>query len=195
MPSSNMRNSSSADKKTLSRKMSEDMFSSISIKSPKIDRTPSVKLFSESTSETPLSKLGRLSLNSTPRVSAASWKSTGAVSRVAFLLTCLQFGCAMYATFLFFLSPTSMPDIMTEGPEAAAWLLAHGQRSRLDFPTSTGAGSSEQQMVRRVSLELHPEPKSAVCETEEIAFEQKKSNNTRMIDIKTSLFRSVIRAT
>lgn len=159
-----MRSSSADLQKTTSRTMLEDMLS-ISIK---MDSTAANS--DAVTSTAPYSK--RMSL-------PGSWKSTGTM-RAAFVLTCLQVGCTAYAIFLlFFLSPSVMPDVT--GPDGVAdW--AH---SPLILP------SAEHQTVRRVSLELQ-EPKSAVCETEEIPFEQKKSNNTKMIEMKTSLFRSAI---
>lgn len=105
------------------------------------------------------------------------WRSGGSF-RWAMMFTCLQFGCALYATFLlFFASVTTVPDVT---------------RSDAVVPWTQGASVSKNehlQMARRVNLELE-KPKNAVCEYEEIAFQQKISNNTKMIDMKTSLFRS-----
>jgi hypothetical protein len=119
------------------------------------------------------------------------WKGTNTM-RVAFLLTILQFSFAMYATFLLYWLSPAVPDLHVD-PESANWA---NQISRIGkiFPTSYSS-----QVPNRLIMEMETtplalqtaQPKSAVCEFEEIAFEQKISNNTKMIEIKTGLFRSV----
>lgn len=90
--------------------------------------------------------------------------------RLACVLTLLQFVCAMYATFLlYWMFPSSIPDVTPD------W-------ARLNRPHP----------VERVGLELLQEPKRAVCEMEVIPFKQKRSDNSKMIEIKTGLFQEVM---
>ncbi|KAG0580596.1 hypothetical protein KC19_4G185500 [Ceratodon purpureus] len=94
--------------------------------------------------------------------------------RLACVLTVLQFGCAVYATILlYWMSPTSVPDVTSD------WAI-------LDRPHPAT------HLAERVGLELLQVPKAAVCEMEEIPFQQKKSDNPKMIEIKTGLFREVM---
>lgn len=143
------------------------------------------KLFSDGADV--IAVTGRASMNP----GRLPWKGTNTM-RVAFLLTILQFSFAMYATFLLYWLSPAVPDLHVD-PESANWA---NQISRIGkiFPTSYSS-----QVPNRLIMEMETtplalqasQPKSAVCEFEEIAFEQKISNNTKMIEIKTSLFRSV----
>lgn len=92
--------------------------------------------------------------------------------RFACLLKVLQFGCAVYATSsLYWMSP-ALPDVKPDWTRPV-WT-----------PPARLAG--------RMGLELLPEAKRAVCETEEIPFQQKKSNITKVVEIKRGLFREVV---
>lgn len=144
------------------------------------------KLFSDGADVIPVT--GRASMNPW----RLPWKGTNTM-RVAFLLTILQFSFAMYATFLLYWLSPAVPDLHVD-PESANWA---NQISRIGkiFPTSYSS-----QVPNRLIMEMETtplalqasQPKSAVCEFEEIAFEQKISNNTKMIEIKTSLFREIM---
>ncbi|KAJ7560479.1 hypothetical protein O6H91_04G131600 [Diphasiastrum complanatum] len=92
-------------------------------------------------------------------------------------LTCLQFIFAMYATFLlYFMSPTV--DMVT-GPDLS-WAAQIATQWRFFF-----GGSQNIEIVLPLS-------KESVCEFEEIDFNQKKSNDTRMIKLKTELYNEVL---
>jgi len=134
---------------------------------------------------------GRPSLSSS--TVRSSWKSIGTI-RMASLLTCLQFSFAMYGTLLLYWSSPAVPDLVMR-PDSDFWLPNIGKI----FPKSGQAGGGpNQRMVLEsgsttatamaVSAEAQ---KLAVCQKEELSFEQKKSNNTKMIEIKTGLFRCV----
>lgn len=161
---------------------SEDS-SHIIMKSPFIDTaTTPGKLFSDP-SEFPLT--GRPSL-----AGRSSWRSNGTM-RLAFLLTVLQFTFAMYATFLLYWMSPSVPDLKMQ-PDTSFWTDQFGKI----FPTTSHKGSRlvlenpGLEVQRTTVFEVRQRPKSVVCESEEIAFPQMKSNNTKMIEIKTGLFRS-----
>lgn len=111
------------------------------------------------------------------RPAARGGKGSNQAMRLAAMLTCLQFSFAIYATFLlYYMSPT-VPDLNTP--------FFFSQ-----FTTSLFGSSSRR---GRMGMEILPPPatKSMVCQAEHITFSQKKSNNTVLIDMKTSLFRSV----
>jgi hypothetical protein len=104
-------------------------------------------------------------------------KGSNQAMRLAAMLTFLQFSFAIYATFLlYYMSPT-VPDLNTP--------FFFSQ-----FTTSLFGSSSRR---GRMGMEILPPPasKSMVCQAEQITFSQKKSNNSVLIDMKTSLFRSV----
>lgn len=128
---------------------------------------------------------GRASL-STGR-SSSSWKTNGTM-RVAFVLTMLQFSFAMYATFLLYWLSPAVPDL--HGDRDTAIWTNHISKIGKIFPTSYTAQVPNRVMMESSAvLAVQGEPKSAVCVFEDIAFPQKKSNNTKMIGIKTGLFR------
>jgi len=124
-------------------------------------------------------------------LSRATWKSNGTM-RVAFLLTCLQFSFAMYATFLLYWSSPAVPDLVVK-PESDYWLPKIGKIFPQSGQTGSGGGAIQRMVLESgttAALAVPGEPtKQAVCQSEEITFEQKKSNNTNMIEIKSGLFR------
>lgn len=109
---------------------------------------------------------------------SSAWKIHSSL-RLAVLLTGLQFSFVIYATcLLYWLNP--IPDFSTS-------------TSMFDDDSSHNPLSAVTQGVvpRKGLQEVPQEPKSAVCEAENIPFDQMKSNKTQLIEKKTSLFRSV----
>lgn len=99
-----------------------------------------------------------------------------AMMRLAAILTFMQFLFAMYATFLLYYLSPSVPDLMAQ-PDAS-WA---SQIVKL-FPTRVeGSGA--------YSVNHNGLPKRVVCQSEEIDFSQKKSTNTKIVELKTTLFR------
>ncbi|KAJ7547628.1 hypothetical protein O6H91_08G095800 [Diphasiastrum complanatum] len=95
-------------------------------------------------------------------------------------LTCLQLLFAIYATFLlYFMSPSI--DLST-GSASISWASQIARQwQNLLFKTSP----TDESITPVVT-------KQGVCEFEEIGFDQKKSNDTRMIGLKTDLFREIL---
>lgn len=145
---------------------------------------------------------GRASLTTTNGGTRSSWMKSNATMRVAFVLTCLQFSFAIYATFLLYWSSPAVPDLVVK-PDVDYWLPKIGKFFPASSTTTTtqpggGTGPIIPRMVLEsgtaaVQGELLPPTKRAVCQSEQIVFEQKKSNDSNMIDIKTGLFRCVHR--
>lgn len=112
--------------------------------------------------------------------------------RMAASLTCLQFLFAMYATFLlYFMSPTvdlrANPDNSWSAQIAKQWsgLLGRYHGPMLLELANLDAAKNNTQNLRQTPQE--------VCEFVQITFEQKKSNDLRMIRIKTELYSEIVK--
>ncbi|KAH7425780.1 hypothetical protein KP509_11G070500 [Ceratopteris richardii] len=105
--------------------------------------------------------------------------------RIVASLTCLQFIFAVYATFLlYFMSPTV--DLMTEN--ANSWTSPIKQwYGFMSIPRSI----LHRNLVEHSLLMSAVTPQVA-CEYEKIEFEQKKSNDTKMLTIKKQLFDEIM---
>lgn len=114
-------------------------------------------------------------------------KSSSKNTRVVASLTCLQFGFAVYATFLlYFMSPSV--DLITDSDSSWASHIAKQWKGFMSYP-----------IHRRQLIELSKDPSflaastpDLVCEYEHIQFEQKKSNDTRMLTLKRELFNDIM---
>ena len=93
-------------------------------------------------------------------------------------LTCLQFAFAIYATFLLYVMSPNM-ELMTDSDSSWATQIAKLLSKERVHPMNLKDG-------RELLVEL---TKSTVCQREEIDFAQKKSNNTKLVDLKRSLFK------
>ncbi|KAL2609762.1 hypothetical protein R1flu_028335 [Riccia fluitans] len=117
--------------------------------------------------------------------------------QVAAGFTCLQFAFALYATFLlYFIAPPTTETLFSPGDLPAV----SGRRG------TNGNSDTEQQQKISVSSgnELprglvlgggsrdRRELMSTVCENQKIEFEQKISNDSKMIGIKTGLYKEVL---
>ncbi|KAJ7566100.1 hypothetical protein O6H91_02G087800 [Diphasiastrum complanatum] len=95
-------------------------------------------------------------------------------------LTCLQFIFAIYATFLlYFLSPSL--DLST-GSAGITWASQIARQWQNLLLTSS---SKDHPLVAMVTNDT-------VCEFEEIDFEEQKSNDTRIIGMKTDLYNEIL---
>ncbi|KAL9266705.1 hypothetical protein AKJ16_DCAP07364 [Drosera capensis] len=116
---------------------------------------------------------------------ASSPKSSNS-SRLVAALTCLQLAFAVYATFLlFYMSPIvdlrTKPDFSWTSRIASGWklLIPNGVNHLQD---ASGMGLMEQQPINM----------SEVCEHETIDFEQKKSDNVKMVTLKKELYDEIL---
>lgn len=142
-----------------------------------------------------------------------TWKGTSKNMKLAAALTCLQFTFAVYATFLlYFMSPTV--DLMT-GPDISwASQIAKQWRELVVVPHRLPNPSQEVSTLN--SLPMHslvsnstPErqrpnvkhvparddknlTRELVCEYEDIDFTQKRSNDSKTVDMKKALFQSIL---
>ncbi|KAI5079568.1 hypothetical protein GOP47_0005047 [Adiantum capillus-veneris] len=107
-------------------------------------------------------------------------------TRVVASLTCLQFSFAIYATFLlYFMSPTV--DLMTDNSASWASHIAKQWHGFMSHP------SSRRQLIDQSLLpSAGPDIPQVVCEYEHIDFQQKKSNDTKMLTIKSQLFNDIM---
>ncbi|EFJ14348.1 hypothetical protein SELMODRAFT_120665 [Selaginella moellendorffii] len=118
--------------------------------------------------------------NSNPNSSAAKTRIVKGLKLTAGL-TLLQFIFAMYATFLlYFMSPNV--DV-SHTPWTSRIAIAQ-QWKHILWPT----GSHSQGIFKNPNSPLS---KQGTCQIEDLAFPQKKSNNTRMIQLKTELFQEI----
>lgn len=107
-------------------------------------------------------------------------------ARLVTALTCLQFAFAVYATFLlYYMSPAidlrSKPDFTWATKFAKQWKQLMAQPHVVNHYQETSFG------LGPIALNT-----SEVCEQEKIDFEQKKSNDEKMIKLKTELYREVL---
>lgn len=123
-----------------------------------------------------------------------SWKSSGTM-RLGLVLTVLQFGFAVYATCLLHWMSANEPEVPVDSL-TSNWADPIGKI----FPRTSHSRSSPGRTVLENKalegqysnvMEIQQDPKSVVCQSEEITFPQKRSNNTKMIDLKTNLFRFI----
>eukprot|EP01018_Ginkgo_biloba_P031332 Gb_01245 [translate_table: standard] len=106
-------------------------------------------------------------------------------TRLVTSLTCLQFAFAIYATFLlYFMIPTV--DLKT-GPDVS-W-ATHIAKHWREFITNP---HSNQQERENLVLNAGVPSKLEACEQERIDFLQKKSNDTKMINLKRELYDEVL---
>ncbi|MCO5557146.1 hypothetical protein L7F22_010703 [Adiantum nelumboides] len=107
-------------------------------------------------------------------------------TRVVASLTCLQFSFAIYATFLlYFMSPTV--DLMTDNSASWASHIAKQWHGFMSHPTSR-----RQLIDQNLLPSTAPEMPQVICEYEHIDFQQKKSNDTKMLTIKSQLFNDIM---
>ncbi|KAH7425787.1 hypothetical protein KP509_11G071200 [Ceratopteris richardii] len=105
--------------------------------------------------------------------------------RIVVSLTCLQFLFVVYVTsLLFLLSPTVDP--ITENKDSWRSQLKQWY-GFVSFPRSMSARDQLEQTSAFSSL-----TPQAVCEYEKIEFEQKKSNDTKMLTMKRELFNEIM---
>lgn len=113
-------------------------------------------------------------------------------TRLVAVLTCLQFGFAVYATFLlYFMSPAvdlrhDKPNFPWPPRMASQWKheLSQYQHSASSLVLAEPGSSA--------ALLQQPVTPSQVCEQEKINFVQKKSNDTVMIKLKRELYDEVL---
>ncbi|GAB2275071.1 hypothetical protein Dimus_009840 [Dionaea muscipula] len=134
------------------------------------------------------------------RLKAANSSSKSNSARLVAALTCLQLVFAIYATFLlFYMSPTvdlqTKPDFSWASRIALQWkqlmipkTLNHLQDQEAAASSTTGNGM----VLVEQPLQQPPINMSEVCEHETIDFEQKKSDNVKMIKLKKELYDEVI---
>ncbi|GMG98807.1 hypothetical protein Nepgr_000647 [Nepenthes gracilis] len=118
---------------------------------------------------------------------SSAHKSTS--SRLVTALTCLQLGFAMYATLLlFYVSPAV--DLRAKPDFSRATRIAQ-QWKQLVIPHTV---SHQQEISNNPLVIVEPQPIniSDVCEHETIDFEQKKSNNAKMIKLKRELYDEIL---
>ncbi|MCO5551292.1 hypothetical protein L7F22_004791 [Adiantum nelumboides] len=107
-------------------------------------------------------------------------------TRVVASLTCLQFSFAIYATFLlYFMSPTV--DLMTDNSASWASHIAKQWHGFMSHPTSR-----RQLIDQNLLPSTGPDMPHVICEYEHIDFQQKKSNDTKMLTIKSQLFNDIM---
>ncbi|BFI43079.1 hypothetical protein MPTK2_8g14800 [Marchantia polymorpha subsp. ruderalis] len=112
---------------------------------------------------------------------------SGKSMQVAAWLTCLQFAFALYATFLlYFMSPSV--DLLNPRPDIT-WVTQFAKIANLPFRSYGGRGPASIKLEQQASPMLS---KPLVCETETITFEQKKSNDSKMIGMKSGLYNEII---
>ncbi|KAG6468723.1 uncharacterized protein LOC122034877 [Zingiber officinale] len=100
-------------------------------------------------------------------------------SRFVTTLTCLQFGFAIYATFLlYYMSPSV--DLRTRADFSWATRIAHQWKYFIVNPNNVDSSAL---------AGLNP---ADVCESERIEFEQKKSDDAVMIKLKRELYDEVL---
>lgn len=106
-------------------------------------------------------------------------------TRLVTSLTCLQFAFAIYATFLlYFMIPTV--DLKT-GPDVGwATQIAKQWRDFIRNPRPHYQELETPAIIAGIPAKLE------VCEQESIDFLQKKSNDTRMINVKRELYNEVL---
>lgn len=111
--------------------------------------------------------------------------SKGSSARLVSVLTCLQFAFAVYATFLLYYMSPSL-DLRTTPDFSWATRIAHQWKQ---FMVTPHVVSHYQQEHANNSIPITP---SQVCEHEQIDFVQKKSNDAKMIKLKTELYHQVL---
>ncbi|CAM6128710.1 unnamed protein product [Calypogeia fissa] len=115
-------------------------------------------------------------------------KWAGKSMQVAAGLTCLQFTFAVYATFLlYFMSPSV--DLTTRPDTSWASQIALQWRGLLKMPPLHPGGRAVQELSQPG---LQYFSRDAVCDFEPIEFQQKKSNNSAIIGLKTGLYREIL---
>ncbi|XP_051134463.1 uncharacterized protein LOC127253751 [Andrographis paniculata] len=115
-----------------------------------------------------------------------SSSSSSSPARLVTALTCLQFGFAVYATFLlYFMSPAI--DLRSKPDFTWATKFAHQWRQLIVAPHVVNRYQEINATVTAVAIDL-----TQVCEHEKIDFEQKKSSDAMMIKLKTELYREVL---
>ncbi|KAL8496612.1 hypothetical protein ACS0TY_020344 [Phlomoides rotata] len=113
--------------------------------------------------------------------------SKGSSTRLVSVLTCLQFAFAVYATFLlYYMSPSV--DLRAKPDFSWATRIAHQWKQFMVTPHIV----SHYQEAANSSLISPPVTPSQVCEQEKIDFVQKKSNDAKMIKLKTELYHQVL---
>ncbi|GMH07122.1 hypothetical protein Nepgr_008962 [Nepenthes gracilis] len=120
---------------------------------------------------------------------AAAHKS--APTKLVTALTCLQFAFAVYATFLlFYMSPAidlqTKPDFSWATRIAQQWkqlVIPHAVNHLQQASSNTPVLLEPQQQVINIS---------EVCEHERIDFEQKKSNDAKMVKLKRELYDEIM---
>lgn len=114
-------------------------------------------------------------------------KWAGKSMQVAAGLTCLQFTFAVYATFLlYFMSPSV--DLITRPDTSWASQIALQWRGFLKLPPI-----HPERAVQELSQPgLQYFSTDAVCEAEAIQFEQKRSNDSRILGLKTELYKEIL---
>ena len=128
--------------------------------------------------------------------------------KIVVSLTCLQFGFAVYATFLlFFMSPTL--DLITHRNISwASQVLGQwnsfiaGGGSNASLSGGTGTGTPRVQLIELGANASSSSSSSSggggggvgagYCEYETIDFVQKKSNDTKMLTLKREFFRDLV---
>ncbi|KAH7301636.1 hypothetical protein KP509_23G035300 [Ceratopteris richardii] len=117
-------------------------------------------------------------------------------TRVVASLTCLQFIFAVYATFLlYFMSPTV--DLITDSNGSWASQIAKQWHGIVSYSSSLSRRNLAEQSFlsdanrRSLFVNTNTTPEQ-VCEFEKIEFQQKKSNDTRMLNIKRQLFNDIM---
>ncbi|KAF7154394.1 hypothetical protein RHSIM_Rhsim01G0215800 [Rhododendron simsii] len=107
-------------------------------------------------------------------------------TRFVTFLTCLQFAFAVYATLLLYsMSPTV--DIRTKPDFSWAQRIAQQVKQLMVVPPNGGSPYQES----GISAVSHFTT-ADVCENEKIDFEQKKSDDAKMIKLKTELYQEVL---
>ncbi|KAI5075518.1 hypothetical protein GOP47_0009594 [Adiantum capillus-veneris] len=104
-------------------------------------------------------------------------------------LTCLQFAFAVYATFLlYFMSPGI--DVVTDSDRSSSWAshIARQWKGLVFNPTNRRqlTGYPKQGNITSSSHQ------ALACEYQSITFEQKKSNDTRVLASKRELFNEIM---
>lgn len=110
-------------------------------------------------------------------------------ARVVASLTCLQFTFAIYATFLlYFMSPNV--DLMAVDSNGS-WARHFAKRWQgfLLYPMYRRQLTENTNFLPNAAASAAPQ---VVCEYEHIEFQQKKSNDTKMLTLKSELFNDIM---
>ncbi|MCO5572767.1 hypothetical protein L7F22_026526 [Adiantum nelumboides] len=126
--------------------------------------------------------------NSIPELTGRNRKSKNA--HIVASLTCLQFAFAVYATFLlYFMSPAI--DVATDS-EKISWAshIARQWKGLVFNPMNRRQLTGHSKQANMSSSDRSHQ--AFACEGQPIPFEQKKSNDTRMLTCKRELFQEIM---